>query len=60
MVATTTLRFMSRDQLAAFLAESGFTNITWFGDWDRSAISSASPEIIVIAGGDGAPAGTTA
>ena len=59
-VATTTLRFMSRDDLAAFLAEAGFTDIAWLGDWDRSAIKAASPEIIVIAGGDGAPAGTTA
>lgn len=50
VVATTTLRFMSRDELAAFLAEAGFTDITWFGDWDRSAVSATSPEIIVVAG----------
>lgn len=49
VVALTTLRFMSRDELAAFLAETGFTEITWFGDWDRSPIGAASPEIIVIA-----------
>jgi ubiquinone/menaquinone biosynthesis C-methylase UbiE len=49
-VATTTLRFMSRDELAAFLAEAGFSDIAWFGDWDRSAISATGPEIIVIAG----------
>lgn len=49
VVATTTLRFMSRDELAAFLAEAGFTDIAWFGDWDRSALSASSPEIIVVA-----------
>jgi ubiquinone/menaquinone biosynthesis C-methylase UbiE len=49
VVATTTLRFMSRDELAAFLGEAGFTNITWFGNWNRSPISATSPEIIVIA-----------
>lgn len=48
-IATTTLRFMSRDELAAFLVEAGFTDIAWFGDWDRSPVSAASPEIIVIA-----------
>jgi ubiquinone/menaquinone biosynthesis C-methylase UbiE len=50
IVATTTLRFMSGDELAAFLHDAGFTDITWFGDWDRSPISATSPEIIVIAG----------
>lgn len=49
VVATTTLRFMSPDELAAFLAEAGFTDIAWFGDWDRSALSASSPEIIVVA-----------
>jgi len=50
VVAATTLRFVSRDELAAFLAESGFTDLTWFGDWDRSPISATGPEIIVVAG----------
>jgi len=50
VVAPTTLRFMSRDELAAFLRDAGFTDVTWFGDWDRSPISATSPEIIVIAG----------
>ena len=50
VIAPTTLRFVSRDELAAFLAEAGFTEITWFGNWDRSPVGAASPEIIVIAG----------
>jgi SAM-dependent methyltransferase len=49
VVATTPLRFMSRDELAGFLREAGFTAIEWFGDWDRSPVSATSPEIIVIA-----------
>ena len=49
VVATSTLRVMSREELAAFLREAGFTDVIWFGNWDRSPISVASPEIIVIA-----------
>ena len=50
VIAPTTLRFMNRDELAMFLADAGFTDATWYGDWDRSAVSPTSPEIIVIAG----------
>ncbi len=50
VVAPTTLRFMSRDALAGFLAEAGFSDVAWFGDWDRSPIGAASPEIIAVAG----------
>ena len=49
VVTTTTLRCMSRDELAAFLNEAGFSDVTWYGDWDRSPITPQSPEIIVIA-----------
>ena len=49
VVATTTLRFMSRDELAVFLADAGFTDIAWYGNWDRSPVSAASPEIIALA-----------
>ncbi len=44
-----TLRFMSQDELAGFLADAGFNAITWYGNWDRSPVSPTSPEIIVIA-----------
>jgi SAM-dependent methyltransferase len=50
VVAPHTLRFMSRDELAAFLAEAGFADVAWYGDWDHSPVTPASPEIIVIAG----------
>lgn len=50
VVAVDTLRFMSQAELAAFLRDTGFTDVTWFGNWDRSPISATSPEIIAIAG----------
>ena len=49
VVAPDTLRFMSQAELAAFLREAGFTNVTWFGNWDRSPVAPTSPEIIAIA-----------
>lgn len=50
VVAPDTLRFMSQAELAAFLAEAGFTALTWYGNWDRSPVGATSPEFIVIAG----------
>ena len=50
VVASTTLRFMSQLELAGFLAEAGYTDMTWYGDWDRSPVGPTSPEIIVVAG----------
>jgi ubiquinone/menaquinone biosynthesis C-methylase UbiE len=49
-VGRDTLRFMSKEQLAAFLTEAGFTEVTWFGDWDRAPLTQRSPEFVVIAG----------
>jgi SAM-dependent methyltransferase len=51
-MAPHTLRFMGRDRLAGFLAEAGFGNVTWFGDFDRQPIGPESPEIIAIAAKD--------
>lgn len=48
-VAPSVLRFMDRERLAGLLAQAGFTDIVWYGDWDRSPFSATSPEIIVIA-----------
>jgi SAM-dependent methyltransferase len=45
-----TLRFMDQAELAGFLTEAGLTDISWYGDWDRSPVSPASPEIIAVAG----------
>ena len=44
-----TLRFMDQAELAGFLTEAGLTDVTWYGDWDRSPASPASPEIIAVA-----------
>ena len=48
-VGRDTLRFVTRDELAAFLAEAGFTDVTWFGDWDRAPLTARSPEFVVVA-----------
>lgn len=48
-MAPSSLRFMSQVELAGFLAEAGFTDCTWYGDWDRSPAGPGSPEIIVVA-----------
>ncbi len=50
VVVPGTLRFMDQGQVAAFLAEAGLTQVTWYGDWDGSRCGPASPEIIAIAG----------
>ena len=46
-----TIRFMGQDQAAAFLTEAGLTQVTWYGDWDWSPVSPASPELIAVARG---------
>lgn len=49
VVAPSKLRFMERTDLATFLADAGFAEVIWCGDWDRGPASVASPEIIVVA-----------
>jgi len=49
VVADHTLRFMNRYELGRFLADAGFSDIVWYGDWHRLPINPASPEIVVIA-----------
>jgi SAM-dependent methyltransferase len=49
VVVPDTLRFMSQAELAGFLAEAGLTADHWYGDWDRSPVTPASPEIITVA-----------
>jgi SAM-dependent methyltransferase len=43
------LRFIDAGKLSQLLTAAGFTDLTWFGNWDRSALADSSPEIIVIA-----------
>jgi SAM-dependent methyltransferase len=49
VVTLNTLRFMSRERLAGFLADAGFGRVAWYGDWNRAPFVPASPEIIVVA-----------
>jgi len=49
VVATDRLRFMDQAQVAGFLAGPGFTEVTWYGDWDWSPVTPGSPEIIAVA-----------
>lgn len=44
-----TLRFVGAAELAAFLAAANLAIETQYGDWDRSPLTPASPEIITIA-----------
>jgi SAM-dependent methyltransferase len=47
-VGVDTLRFMDQARLTRHLMDAGLSSLTWYGDWDASALSSSSPELIVI------------
>ena len=49
LISESTLRFPDPQTIAQLLHDSGFGQIDWIGDWDGSAFSDDSPEIIVIA-----------
>ena len=57
VVVPDTLRFTGQAQVAAFLAEAGLTQVTWYGDWDGSPYGPASPEIIAVSSRAARPAG---
>jgi SAM-dependent methyltransferase len=44
-----TLRFLDAGSLAEFLSAAGLTVERQYGDWDRRALTDASPEIITVA-----------
>ena len=44
-----TLRFLDRAALSAFLSGAGLAIEQQFGDWDREPLTDASPEIITVA-----------
>jgi SAM-dependent methyltransferase len=48
-ISRSTLRFLNTDALSGFLAGAGLQSEEQYGDWDRSPLGSASPEIITIA-----------
>ena len=43
------LRFLDERALETFLTDAGFAIEEQFGDWDRSPVADASPEVITIA-----------
>ena len=49
-VSRSTLRFLDAARLSAFLHGAGLEIVEQFGDWDRSPLTDASPEIITVAG----------
>lgn len=48
LISRSTLRFLDADALSGFLAGAGLEIEDQYGDWDRSPLSPASPEIITI------------
>jgi hypothetical protein len=49
VVASSRLRFMHQAALRARLNDAGFSEVHCYGDWDRSPVGAASPELIVVA-----------
>jgi ubiquinone/menaquinone biosynthesis C-methylase UbiE len=47
--SASTLRFVDPTHLRGLLEEAGFEVEGWFGDWDRTALTRSSPEVIVLA-----------
>ena len=47
-VSHSTLRFLDADALSGFVASAGLEIEEQYGDWDRSPLGPASPEIITI------------
>lgn len=48
-ISRSTLRFLDPAALSGFLAGAGLTVAERYGDWDRSPLTAASPEIITVA-----------
>ena len=48
-VSQSTLRFTDADSVSRLLCDAGLVIEEQFGDWDRSSLGAASPEIITIA-----------
>jgi hypothetical protein len=49
LTSASELRFRTQDELTAQLEAAGFRRLTWQGDWDGSAVSASSRELIVLA-----------
>ena len=49
LLAPTTLRFRTREELEHTLAAAGFVVERTYGDWDRRPAAATTPELIVVA-----------
>ena len=49
LTSTSELRFRSQDEIATQLERAGFSRLTWYGGWDKTALSASSRELIVVA-----------
>jgi SAM-dependent methyltransferase len=49
LLAPTTLRFRTREELERTLAAAGFAVEHVYGDWDRRPVGPTTPELIVVA-----------
>jgi SAM-dependent methyltransferase len=49
LTSRSTLRFIDPDHLRTILEDVSFRIDGWFGDWDRTPVTPASPEVIVVA-----------
>jgi ubiquinone/menaquinone biosynthesis C-methylase UbiE len=49
VTSPSTLRFIDPAHLRALLTAAGFAVVGWYGSWDQSPVTDASPEVIVEA-----------
>lgn len=49
LVSRSTLRFPALTDVERLLHDAGLRVVATYGDWDRSAVTAASPEIVVLA-----------
>jgi hypothetical protein len=49
LTSASELRFRSQAEIAAQLERAGFSRLTWYGGWDKTAVLASSRELIVIA-----------
>jgi SAM-dependent methyltransferase len=47
--ARSELRFRTQAELTALLNQAGFTQIDWYGDWNRAPVEETSRELIAVA-----------
>ena len=48
ILSQSALRFASQGRVSELAQEAGFTDLVWYGDWDRSPVMPTSRELIVV------------